>query len=177
MNIPAPTQEYNGYKYYLASKPFGSRKWHFTNRSFVLSVTDYVVGQFITTMWFNRLCDSDNWGCEIAIVRVAVGARPEEFKAVSSIMDSLSSLGEGCGSYDGVVMHGVLENAQYKECVRKLQGKLSNNRDRGSASVSCDIKMSTPGLIIMTLQGSYNDDGELVVTLTLPTFRGDRELM
>ena len=130
-------------------------------------------------MWYNQLCTGEGWGCEVAVVRVAVGARPEEFKAVRSIMDGLSSLGDGYSSYDGVVLHGVFDYTMYRNSVAKIVDKLGkpNKNNGGAASVSCKLKMTTPGLIIMTVQGSYKEDGVCSTTLTLPVFEIEKNLM
>ena len=176
MNFPAPTQEYKGFKYYLATKSFESRKWHFANKPFILSVTNDVMGEFITTMWYNQLCTGDDWGCEVAVVRMATGAKPEEFKAVRLIMDGLSTMGDGYSSYDGVVLHGIFDCTMYRISVANIVDKLNKNSD-GAASVSCDLKMTTPGLIMMTVQGSYKENCGYLTTITLPVFEIKRSLM
>ena len=176
MNIPAPTQEYKGFKYYLATKSFDSRKWHFTNKPFILSVTNDVVGEFLTTMWYNQLCTGEDWGCEVAVVRMATGAKPDEFKAVGLIMDGLSSLGDGYSSYDGVVLHGIFDCTMYRNSVANIVDKLSKNID-GATSVSCELKMTTPGVIIMTVQGSIKENEGYLTTITLPVFEIKTNLM
>lgn len=176
MNIPAPTQEYKGFKYYLATKSFDSKKWQFTNKPFILSVTNDVVGEFITTMWYNQLCSGDDWGCEVAVVRMATGAKPEEFKAVRLIMDGLSTLGDGYSSYDGIVLHGIFDYTMYRISVANIVDKLNKNSD-GAASVSCELKMTTPGLIMMTVQGSYKENRGYLTTITLPVFEIKRNLL
>ena len=174
MNIPAPTKEHEGFKYYLATKSCDSKEWSFCIQPFVLTVTNHVVGQFITTLWYNQLCTGANWYCEVAIVRVATGAQPEEFKAVKSIMNGLAALGQGYDDYDGAVLHGVFDSDMYKKSyvkiVEKLGKPIEENKDR-AVSVCSELNMTTRGMITMTVQGSYTQDGTCVTTLTLPVFQ------
>jgi hypothetical protein len=176
MQFQSPTSEYDNYKYYLATKPLDKKQWHFTNKPFILTVSDrHVVGQFITTMWYNQLCEGENWACEVAIVRVAVNARSEEFKAVKTIMNSLSSLGDGYNTYDAVVLHGILDQSKYRNGLVRVNEKLQSQNVGGAASVNCELNMTTSGIINMTLQGAYNDEKECVTTLTLPVFQIAKE--
>ena len=171
MQFQAPTSDYNGYKYYLATKSFDRQHWHFTNKPFLLTISDsHVVGQFITTMWYNQLCEGESWECEVAVIRVAVNAKPVEFQAIKSIMNGLSSLNNGYDSYEGVVMYGVLNPDKYRDGRSRLIEKLDTQNVGGSACVNCELKMTTAGLINMTLQGAYNEN-KCVTTLTLPVFQ------
>ena len=173
-----PTTEYDGSKYYLATKSFDKKQWHFTNKPFILTVTErHVVGQFITTMWYNQLCEGESWSCEVAVVRVAVDAAPEEFKAVKTIMNGLASLGDGYGSYDAVVMHGIFSCSKYRNSVGRVMEKLQNNNQSGAVSVNEVLNMTTPGELNMTIQGAYNDQKICVTTLTLPVFQIARACM
>ena len=180
MEIPVPTKEHEGFKYYLATKSYDSREWRFGIQPFVLTVTNHVVGQFITTMWYNQFCKGKDWSCEVAVVRVAAGAQPEEFKAVKSIMDGLASLGHGYDTYDGVVLHGIFERDMYKKSLAKIiekLGKPSENNKECCVSVSCELNMTTHGMITMTVQGSYTKEGKCATTLTLPVFQIERALL
>lgn len=180
MNIQAPTKEHEGFKYYLATKSYDRKDWQFCTRPFVLMVTNLVVGQFITTTWYNQSCEGAQWSCEVAIVRVATGAQPEEFKAVKSIMNRLASLGQGYDSYDGVVLHGTFESDMYKKSLTKIAEKLGKpseeNKDR-AVSEYCKLNMTTHGMISMTVQGYYTQDEAFTTTLTLPVFQMDNTLI
>ena len=180
MNISTPTKEHEGFKYYLATKSCDRKDWCFSIQPFVLTVTNQVVGQFITTLWYNQLCEGTQWSCEIAIVRVATGAQPEEFKAVKSIMNGLASLGQGYDSFDGVVLHGMFESDMYKNSLANIiekLGKPSKENKDCAVSVPCKLNMTTHGIITMSVQGSYTQDGKCATTLTLPVFQMENALI
>lgn len=180
MSIQVPTKEFEGFKYYLATKSLDSSKWQFGIHPFVLTVTNYVVGQYLTTLWYNQRCSGEEWSCEVAVVRVATGAKPEEFKSVKTIMNELASSGQDYSSCDGLVLHGVFDTTMYKNSLSNIVDKLGKpseqNKDRAE-SVSCKLNMSTPGMITMAVEGSYTENGECATTLTLPVFQIERALI
>ena len=164
-------QSFNGFKYYLATKPMNSNEWHFSIKPFVvLKNYNHLIGQFLTTLWYNQLCEHDQWTCEVVVIRVAKGANSEEFKAIKTIMNGLAALGNGYDNYDAIVMHGSLDSSSYANGKHHILEKLQTSKVGDAVSIKRQLKMSTSGIINMTLQGSYNDSGECNITLTLPFF-------
>ena len=171
MQYSQPTTVYDGHKYYLATKSLDKKQWHFTNKPFILTITDsHVVGQFITTMWYNQLCEGESWGCEVAVVRMPVNAAPEEYKSVKTIMNGLASLGDGYNCYEAVILHGILDHCKYRKGLGQIMEKLQNKNEAGAVSVTSKLDMTTGGELDMTMQGAYNSEDKCVTTLTLPVF-------
>ena len=155
------------YKYYLASKLCNSNEWNICERSFILTVTKYIVGRFISNLWYQERCDGYVYN-EFAIVRISENADINIVKAMLNecVRDNIAYT-----ECPFIVLYGVIDSVIYLEARTKILKLFDSCNKDSSISVNCKLIMKTTGMINITLQGFYNNENELVTRFTLPVFQ------
>lgn len=159
------------YEYFFAMKSCKVDAWDICDKSFLILKSNFVIGQYINTVWYNKSIINDPdifYECIIIKIR-------KQSNHKNTVIRQLNYAGVNYSNISEVYLHGIISFKSIKRTKEKIKKTML---EANSTMVSMPVyaKMTNPkdgDEIIITLQGEYIDNytGEITYSFTLPLFK------
>lgn len=159
----------NDYDFFFAIKSSEVDAWEITNTPMTISKTNYVIGQYLSTEWFNKPvfdCTNNTYDCLVLKVNKHTNRK-------NLITRQLNYEGLHYSSIPEVCFHGVITPSNVMDAKTQIKKTIKHSQ---LVSVPVHVKMTDmqPGEeLIITMQGKCIDEyyGDIIYSFTLPLFK------